>query len=414
MGYASKLRANNEGTRMKILMILENEFPPDERVEKEIAVLQNSGFELAIAAYTFKNKPNIEKYNGYTIYRKKIPLLIYKSSAAGLIQPFYFQFWQKFICSILKKNDFGILHVHDLPLTRTALEVARKFGLKVVCDQHEYYSNWIVRTRHYNTFVGKIIKRLSQWDKYEKINLRKANMVVTVSEALRVIYINEVKIDPGKIVNLPNTPELSVFKVQNTDYKILEKYKDRFILFYGGGLDHLRGIEFICKAVSVLAKRIPEILFLVAGKENRAFSMEETIKRFDIKDHVDFVGWVQRGELPSYIAASHVCLFVPKADNMEINNTIVTKIYQYTAMGKPIVVSEARMMKEFVEKNKIGFSVDFGNGDQLCNIISKIWAEPELSVEIKRHASGIRHLISWEETSRDFLKYYIEMSKSDA
>jgi hypothetical protein len=95
MGYASKLRANNEGTRMKILMILENEFPPDERVEKEIAVLQNSGFELAIAAYTFKNKPNIEKYNGYTIYRKKIPLLIYKSSAAGLIQPFYFYIRQK-------------------------------------------------------------------------------------------------------------------------------------------------------------------------------------------------------------------------------------------------------------------------------------------------------------------------------
>ena len=142
--------------------------------------------------------------------------------------------------------------------------------------------------------------------------------------------------------------------------------------------------------------------------------MEETIKKFEIEDHVDFVGWIQRGELPSYIAASHVCLFVPKADNSEINNTIVTKIYQYTAMGKPIVVSEARMMKEFVENNKIGFSVDFGNVDQFCNIISKIYSEPELSIEIKKNASRIRHLISWEETERDFLKYYVEMSKRDA
>ena len=139
--------------------------------------------------------------------------------------------------------------------------------------------------------------------------------------------------------------------------------------------------------------------------------MEETIKRFEIRDHVDFVGWIQRCELPSFIAASHVCLFVPKADNIEINNTIVTKIYQYAAMGKPIVVSEARMMKEFVEKNKIGFSVDFGNVNQLCNIIWKIWAEPELSTEIKKNASSIRNLISWEETNRAFLKYYAEMSK---
>ena len=234
-------------------------------------------------------------------------------------------------------------------------------------------------------------------------------MVVTVSESLRDIYISDVKVDPDKIVNLPNSTELSVFKYQNTDNRILEKYKDRFILFYAGGLDHLRGIEFICQAVSVLVKKIPEVLFVLAGKENRAFSMEETIKRFGIKDHVDFVGWIHRSELPSYIAASHVCLFVPKADNMEINNTIVTKIYQYTAMGKPVVVSEARMMKEFVEKNRIGFSVDFGDVDQFCNIIRKIWDTPDLSIEIKRNASSIRHLISWEETSRDFLKYYIEM-----
>ena len=38
---------------MKILMLLENEFPPDERVEKEIADLLKSGFEVAIATYTF-------------------------------------------------------------------------------------------------------------------------------------------------------------------------------------------------------------------------------------------------------------------------------------------------------------------------------------------------------------------------
>ena len=38
-------------------------------------------------------------------------------------------------------------------------------------------------------------------------------MVVTVSEALRDIYIQDVKVDADKIVNLPNTTELSVFQV---------------------------------------------------------------------------------------------------------------------------------------------------------------------------------------------------------
>ena len=54
---------------------------------------------------------------------------------------------------------------------------------------------------------------------------------------------------------------------------------------------------------------------------------------------------------------------------MEINNTIATKIYQYAAMGKPVIVSEARLMKEFVEANKLGFSVHFGNVEEFCQSI---------------------------------------------
>lgn len=393
-------------------MVLESEFPSDERVEKEIAVLMKAGFSVAISTYTFKNLPFEEKYNGYVIFRKKIPVWIYKASAASLLLPFYFIFWKNFLERILHNSTYDIIHVHDLPLSKPVISIANKYGLKVVCDQHEYYSNWIVRTRHYNKGTGKIIKFLSPWKKYEKKNLLKANLVVTVSDLLRDIYIKNVNIAPEKIVCLPNTTELSVFNEQNVDWKIKDKYKNRFVLFYAGGLDHLRGIEFICEGISRLAQTIPEILFVVAGKENRAFSMQDIIRKFGIENHVDFIGWISRSQLPSYVAASNICLFVPKADNLEINNTIVTKIFQYVAMGKPVIVSEAKMMKEFIEINRLGFSVDFGNVSQFQNIVLKMYSSPELAVRIKQNASRVHHIISWEETSKVFVGKYIEMSKN--
>ncbi len=107
-------------------MVLAGEFPPDERVEKEIESLQKAGFTVAIAVYTMQNKPAVELYHDYVIYRKNISRLLYKSSAAALILPFYFNFWYGFLDSILKKEQFHFIHIHDLPLYKNRIPAGQE------------------------------------------------------------------------------------------------------------------------------------------------------------------------------------------------------------------------------------------------------------------------------------------------
>lgn len=387
-------------------MVLDAEFPSDERVEKEIESLIQAGFEVNIAVYTFTDRPLVEHFNKYKIYRRRISQFLYKSSAASLVIPFYFQFWHRFLEGILKKEKYDFIHIHDLPLAKIGFKIARKYKLKLICDQHEFYSNWIVRTKHYNTFSGKIIRILSNWEKYEKKYLRKADLVITVAESLRELYIRKINLKPENIVSLPNTPSVAIFNVANVDINIVSNYKNHFVLFYAGGLDYLRGIDFVMEALSVLKHEISNILFVIAGKENRSFSIKEIITKYKVEDNVRFVGWVPLKELPSYVAASNICFFVPKADNLEINNTIVTKIYQYAAMGKPVIVSEARLMKEFVESNQIGFSVPFGNIQELCSIVKNIYSNPEISENIKQKGVNVARENSWELTSIPFIEKY--------
>jgi glycosyltransferase involved in cell wall biosynthesis len=391
---------------MKVLMVLAGEFPPDERVEKEIESLQKAGFTVVLAAYTMQNKPAVELYHNYTIYRKRISQGLYKSSAAALILPFYFHFWYRFLDTILKKESFHFIHIHDLPLSKTGYQLARKYKLKLVCDQHEYYSNWIVRTRHYNTLAGRAIRIFSNWTRYERKYLQKADLVITVADSLKDIYINHVKVSPAKVITLPNTPRVSDFNLTNVDKDILEKYKNKFVLFYGGSLDELRGIDFILQGIAKLKHEIPDLLFLVAGKENRTFNLQSLIMKYQVEKEVEYAGWVPLSLLSSYVAASHVCLFVPRADNMEINNTIATKIYQYAAMGKPVIVSEARLMKEFVEANNLGISVHFGNVEEFCDSVLKLRSSPEITEHIKDKADAIAQQYSWEKTSIEFIHYY--------
>lgn len=389
-------------------MVLESEFTADERVEKEIKSLHSAGFQVSVAAYTFVNNMDEEKRENYTVFRRRISKWTYKSSAASLIIPLYFRFWFNYLDDLLKRNHFDVIHVHDLPLSKVAWKLAVKYNLWLVCDQHEYYSNWIVRTAHMNTLTGKLIRCFSNWKQYEKYWLGKADLVITVEDKLKKIYIENVKIAPEKIISLPNTPNGELFNLKNIK-EVSENFRNSFVIFYAGGIDEIRGFSFILSALSKLKKDIPNILFLVAGKENRYFNIAEKARMLHVEEHVQYLGWVPLHLLPSYIAVSNVCLFVPKADNMEINNTIATKIYQYAAMGKPVIVSEAQMMKEFVEQHQIGKSIHYGNIDEFYDAVKYFYDHPELEESIKNRAIQIASGFTWESTSADFIHFYQKM-----
>lgn len=88
------------------------------------------------------------------------------------------------------KKIIDVIHIHDLPLTNIGVKMKRKYEIKLVCDQHEYYSNLIVQTTHLN----------------------KADLVITVEEPLQKEYINKVRVKKEHIITLPNTPERSFAK----------------------------------------------------------------------------------------------------------------------------------------------------------------------------------------------------------
>ena len=176
---------------MRILMLLEKEFPPDERVEKEIETLKGMGYEVHLACYT-KNRQKREEVGGLTIHRMRLSTFMYKLSALILVLPMYKNRWYRFVHKLHKSFNYDVIHIHDLPLSMVGLKLKSRYGLQVVCDQHEFYSNWIVDAAHYNTLAGKVVKALSNWEKYEKKVLHMADAVLTVEEPLKNSYFETV------------------------------------------------------------------------------------------------------------------------------------------------------------------------------------------------------------------------------
>jgi glycosyltransferase involved in cell wall biosynthesis len=398
------LRQNVRLEIMRILMVLDRVFPYDERVEKEALSLTKSGHEVHIACYSFGPTDVYSLYKGIHIHRRLIKQFIYKSGAACLIIPTYFKWWYTFLNTILTERSFNVIHVHDLPLSKVGYQLKKKYNLKLVCDQHEYYSSWIVHTSHYNRGVGKLVNRFSNWEKFEIKYLHRADLILTVSEPLRDIYTRHIGIPNEKVVTVPNTPDLSVFDKAARNSKTINKFNNRFILFYGGGIDTLRGLDLVLESLNILKKKIPEILFLVAGKEQKGFSIEALAQEKNVSKYVHFAGWLSMEDLASYMSMSHIGVFTPQLNREEIHCTIPTKIYQYCALGKPIITTKAKMMEEFILKYKVGMTVE--DPEHFAQAVDYLYKNKKAYDEMSNNGISISEKYSWHITVSKLINAY--------
>src|SRR5664279_54251 len=125
---------------MKILMLLDNQFPPDIRVEKEASSLIKDGNEVAILSYNFGSRNKEEIINRIRLFRFRIPTQAAKKILGLSLQlPFYRWLWQIEITKISKLYNFDAVHIHDLPLCTLIPFIKEKFKVPVIADMHENY-----------------------------------------------------------------------------------------------------------------------------------------------------------------------------------------------------------------------------------------------------------------------------------
>lgn len=387
-------------------MVLENEFPPDERVEKEIDTLKGMGHEVHLACYTKKNRQRREELEGLIVHRMRLSKLMYKLSALILVIPIYKNKWYRFVHKLHKSFNYDVIHIHDLPLSMVGLKLKSKYGLQVVCDQHEFYSNWIVDTAHYNTLAGKIVKSLSNWEKYENRSLHLADAVLTVEEPLKNSYLKRYKIPGEKVFVLPNTPSKDLFHHSRVDPTEFSHYQDHFVLLYFGGIDILRGIDYIIQSIPLIVKKIPEFKFVLAGTLNKNYDPYKTSSELGVQNYVDYLGYLDRARLPSLISVSDLGIFTPRSDREEINRTIATKNYQFLAMNKPIIVGSAKYMKEFTEKNQIGMSVNECDPEDISEKIIAYYSDLKLREGLINGCKKISSKYYWESSSASLKDCY--------
>ena len=353
---------------MKILMILDHEFPPDIRVENEIQALHEGGHEVHIACYTQKGRKPFEVTKNCTIYRKPISKLIHKSSVGALRFPFYFNFWRKFLKTIFEKESFDAIHVHDLPLAKVGYEFAKKGGAKLSLDLHENWPALLRVATHTQSVLGKFLSVNKQWEKYELKYCHLAdNLIVVVDEARQRLM--GLGIDADKIIIVSNTLNLNHFEIPET--KPDAKY---ITLLYAGGINKHRGLQYVIKGMKYVHDLPKPLRLWILGAGSYVDELKKLAIKEGVEDKVFFEGWKNYSEMQTYFGKSDFCL-IPHVKNDHTDSTIPHKIFQYMYAGKPMLVSDCAPIKRIVEKTNSGLVYPFNQAEEFANQLMVISAD---------------------------------------
>ncbi|MHC1577405.1 MAG: glycosyltransferase family 4 protein [Candidatus Methanospirareceae archaeon] len=354
---------------MNICMVLGSFFPPDIRVEKEARALISAGHRIFLLSLGKKSMPAVEDIKGINVIRVFPAESFLNRMRRFLWFNIFFDdsFWKRSLEGVIKQYKIEIVHVHDLPMVKTATTVAKKFDIPIIADLHENYPEgmraWRKVKMSWKSKIFNLISPVWRWKRLERSVLQHVDRIIAVVEESKEHYINDCGVPPEKITVVMNAEDLEDFGNLEIDESLVRKYKNNFVISYIGGFGPHRGMDTAIKAMPDVVEEIPDArLLLVGGKGSEEYEEElkKLCKELKVENNVEFTGWVDFRLVPSFTALSDVCL-VPHHASGHTNTTIPHKLFQYMAMRKPVIVTDCKPLKRIVEECDCGIVVPSGD-----------------------------------------------------
>ena len=427
----SAVAGEHADERPHVCMLLPGAFPPDIRVRKEVSALRAAGYRVTVVASGPGDRPRRETVAGASVYRldrtTRRGRLGWLASAGVNLLAARHPVWLDAVRRLHRRDPVDVLHVHDLPLGGTALLARRLLGTPVVLDLHENYpeavTQWRRTTGGFRASPLEWVKhRLfprSRWRRLERRWVRRADRVLTVVPEARDHYRRDCGADPEQVTVVSNTVELARFAPDggelttrgssgasaSVESDTEASTSGRFTVSYVGGFGAHRGLDTTIRAVAATDSDV-ELLLVGGGGGTTETELRALITELGVDDRVTITGWVDFADVPDYIATSDVCV-VPHASTPHTETTVPHKLFQYMAMGKPVVVTDVAPLARIVRETESGLVVPAGDSQAMAEALARLRDDPALCAELGRNGrAAVEETYNWDRDAERLLAVY--------
>lgn len=284
-----------------------------------------------------------------------------------------------------------VCHIHDPELLTIAIKLQKK-GFKVIFDSHEFTA---IQLREARAYIPKCLRSMVSflYRKYELYVTKRISGVIIPCLRRGEDYFSGKYKDMELINNVPIisrivTPQEQIEKKSNATC-------------YVGSITKERGIVNTIKASYQAGCE----LYLIGLMADELRAELETMPEYQC---VRYLGKLRMEEFSRIVSQCNVGLcLLQKLGQHDEGDNLSTKIYEYMAMGIPVVVSDMRMNKQIVEEKQCGICVNPDNVDEIAEAIRSIIEDSEKADTMAQNGARLaRECFCWEEEEKKLLRFY--------
>lgn len=381
---------------LKVIMLLDNTFTSDARVEKEAKTLVDSGVELTILCTEDTQLKKVETRNGYTISR------IIPDGYNAPLRRNYKTYLETVVNEILTL-DFHVIHCHDFYMLSIGAEVKkRRPKVKLIYDAHEYLRGWpfYKTSEGINKWKGKLVwKKLIRKEKKE---ILAADKVITITNGIaKQFQLNcGLKTLPHVIGNHPHKFDLSIREGYfHTKYGIPPNIK---ILIHTGTIYHT---DDQLQHLFEIIEKNSNIVLVFIGNRPKFYEVEEAANKKGILNKTLFFHPYPNNqkEVINLLAAADIGLLhiIDKWEAHRIGFS--NRFVEYIMAGIPVIATPQEFTKEI---NNTYCCSEFYQADRSVELSKAIKIMISNYDVYKSEAVKARSALDWNLESEKLVNLY--------
>jgi glycosyltransferase involved in cell wall biosynthesis len=254
--------------------------------------------------------------------------------------------------------------------------VYERFGVYQMLGRHFKRCGipWIVETNGALFHEAKAERSsiaLVQWARRRELRVyREADVLITITEALKEIIVDAARVPADKIIVVPNGVDTSRF---NPATAVPRRIYAEPTIGLVANLFRWHALDLLIDAVSELDSEGIAFNIVVVGDGLMRTEWESHAHSLGFGERTAFFGQVPWSDIPSLIAGFDLCY--SGQVNLQIGKMYHSplKLYEYMAMGKPVVASAFEDSRRVVRPDETGFLFEGGNKESLKRTLRSAW-----------------------------------------
>lgn len=378
----------------RVGMVVFSSYPADPRPRRAAESLLKEGVELDLICEADDKLPKREVQGGMEIIR--IPIKHYRGGKLSYI----YQYCAFILMSAAVlawrslKRRYHLVYIHNMPdvLVFSAL-IPRVLGAKVILDQHDPMPELMITIfglREESSAV-RVICLLEKW------SMAFADLVITVNLACKKIFARR-SCPAEKIGIVMNSPDGGIFPYRAAQsYPILRAVPGRpFVVMYHGSLVERNGFDLAVAALAQVQKTIPNVELRVCGKSTPFLEqVMEQARGLGVDGSIRYLGPKRLEDLVGEIESCDVGI-IPNQRSVFADINTPTRIFEYLAMGKPVVAPRTPGIQDYFDPNSLLF-FEAGNAEELSEQICYVYFNSREAIEIADRGQQIYLAHTWQE-----------------